>query len=502
TEALKTDKKWKWSDEMEEEFKLVKEELRNMRALKIPDYTKGFRLRTDACDTGLGAVLLQTNKEGKWIPIQWASKKLTPTERRYTITEKEMLAVVWGIEKFEYELRGRRFELMTDHRALEEIRNKPYFNNNRVNRWIERIQEYDFRVQYVKGELMGDADALSRQFQEEDREETKKKELSKQMEGKILKHTIINEGKEYWKFDNGTQKEIPKIEERDRIIRGIHIKLNHRGVKGTHYQLKQDYYWPGMKEMVTKILKECEICQVANRKTKGGVEFVTSVRKGEKFAIDIMEIGEPKKRVLIGIDYFTRYLYAKILEERTTEKVIAALEEWFSVDEVPECIISDNAKEFMSAEFRKWCSMNEVEHRKVSVEAHGSNGRIERAIRTIRDSVFKQSTNGVIETEVAVKSAVNIYNKTYHSGLRCTPNEAIKDCKTNTEIKWENSSMGDYAKNFVKRTREKFIVGQIVRIAKRENLGNNSKRDSGRFTRKGVITDVCEKDSYIVKTEG
>ncbi|KAF9752783.1 Transposon Tf2-6 polyprotein, partial [Nosema granulosis] len=341
TEALKGNKKWKWSDEMESEFTLVKEELRNIRSLKIPDYNKSFRLRTDACDTGLGAVLLQTNSEGKWVPIQWASKKLTPTERRYTITEKEMLAVVWGIEKFEYELRGRRFELMTDHKALEEIRNKPYFNNNRVNRWIERIQEYDFSVQYVKGELMGDADALSRQFQEEKQKENKLKGISKQTEWKIMKHTIINREKEYAKFDDGSQKEIPKIEERNELIEEIHTDLNHRGVKATHYKLKQKYYWPGMKDSVTRILKECETCQVANRKTKGGVEFVTANRKGEKFAIDIMEIGEPRRRILIGIDYFTRYVYAKQIKERTSEEIISVLEEWFTRGDVPEVLISD-----------------------------------------------------------------------------------------------------------------------------------------------------------------
>ncbi|KAF9761549.1 Retrovirus-related Pol polyprotein from transposon 17.6 [Nosema granulosis] len=51
TEALKTGKGFKWTEEMEEELKLIKEELRNMRSLKLPDYNKGFRLRTGACDT-------------------------------------------------------------------------------------------------------------------------------------------------------------------------------------------------------------------------------------------------------------------------------------------------------------------------------------------------------------------------------------------------------------------------------------------------------------------
>jgi hypothetical protein len=66
-----------------------------------------------------------------------------------------------------------------------------------VNRWIERIQEYDFSIQYIKGELMGDADALSRQYQDEDDKGLTEIESSKQMQGKIKKHTVLLNEKEY-----------------------------------------------------------------------------------------------------------------------------------------------------------------------------------------------------------------------------------------------------------------------------------------------------------------
>ncbi|KAF9760990.1 Retrovirus-related Pol polyprotein from transposon 17.6 [Nosema granulosis] len=107
-----------------------------------------------------------------------------------------MYAVLFGIKKFESDLRGRKFHLITDHKALAEVRCKPYFENNRINRWIENIQEFDFTIEYVKGELMTDADALSRQFESENNtevskvEEIKRKELTdKQKEGKSKKHT-------------------------------------------------------------------------------------------------------------------------------------------------------------------------------------------------------------------------------------------------------------------------------------------------------------------------
>ena len=103
------------------------------------------------------------------MPIQWASKKLTTTETKYGISEKEMLAIKWGMEKFSYELTGRTFHLITDHKALEEIRRRPVFSNNRINRWIEAIQEYDFTIEYQKGENLVVPDALSRVFEDENK---------------------------------------------------------------------------------------------------------------------------------------------------------------------------------------------------------------------------------------------------------------------------------------------------------------------------------------------
>lgn len=63
---------------------------------------------------------------------------------------------------FEYELRGRRFRLITDYKAFEEIRKKSYF---KVNRWIEKIQEFDFLVEYCKGEELAVLDTLIRLYE-------------------------------------------------------------------------------------------------------------------------------------------------------------------------------------------------------------------------------------------------------------------------------------------------------------------------------------------------
>ncbi|KRH94493.1 krab-a domain-containing protein [Pseudoloma neurophilia] len=151
TEGLKINKKWKWTESMNNEFINLKQEISDMENLYLPDYKKPFVLRTDASNTGIGAVLYQFREKGEERPIEWASKKLTATEARYGISEKKMFAIYWALKNFEYELRGCKFKLETDHKALIEMRKRPQFNNNRINRGIELIQEFDFEIVYVKG---------------------------------------------------------------------------------------------------------------------------------------------------------------------------------------------------------------------------------------------------------------------------------------------------------------------------------------------------------------
>lgn len=251
-----------------------------------------------------------------------------------------------------------------------------------------------------------------------------------------------------------------------------------------------------MKEWIREKLKRCEICLINNRKNKGGSEFVETTRKLEKWAIDIVKIETDDKWVMVGIDYFTRYLFAEVIDSRTTRNVMITLGKWFNRRGVPEEIISDNAKEFVSREMKEFCARCEINQRLVSVESHQSNGRVERAIRTIRDGLAKHRAKPM-ETEL--EEILRAYNDTYHEGIKCTPNEAWNDESGIVTI--ENSKLGSYNKRFKVREREKFEKGEQVRVAKRENMGINSKRDKGRFIDTGTIMERFEGDSYLVKME-
>ncbi len=497
TDSLKKKSGWTWTDSMNKEFVELKEVMRNLKSLVLPNYNQGFMLRTDASNTGIGAVLLQEDDQGRWVPVQWASKKLTPTETRYGISEKEMYAVFWGIKKFEYELRGRKFRLVTDHKALEEIRRKPYFSNNRINRWVEKIQEFDFTAEYQKGEELAAPDALSRLYEKDEKKAIVVRTHGDKIKArKWSKHTTDRGDMKFWRFDDGREVEIPGIDRRKELVKKAHNKTNHKGVEAVYYEMKNKWYRPGIKETIINVIKKCEVCQINNRKTLGGCDYIATSRWMEKLALDIMYIEEENQYVLVAIDYFTRIIGVVPIPDKSARTIIQCLEKWIERGIKPDEIITDNGKEFVNEEMRKYLIDREIKHNKVGVESHRSNGRVERAIRTIRDGLIKNQTGTILERlDVVLKK----YNNSYHSGIKCTPSEAFRDSTGKAMI--ENSCKGRYAKQFKRRFREEFRVGQKVRVTQRDNLGRSAKGVRGRFVRLGIIIDIFKGDSYLVRME-
>ena len=150
----------RWEDKHQESLDLFKHELCADPILKLPDHDSQFVLRTDASDTGLGAVLMQEH-EGMLFPVAYSSKKLLPREQNYSVIERECLAVVWAIDKFKLYLYGKEFVLQTDHQSLAYL-NKAKFSNQRVMRWALALQPYRYNIQYIKGIDNVGADFFSR----------------------------------------------------------------------------------------------------------------------------------------------------------------------------------------------------------------------------------------------------------------------------------------------------------------------------------------------------
>lgn len=157
-----TEKKeeFRWTKECEVAFETLKKLLTITPVLAYPTANDNFVLDVDASNTGLGAVLSQT-QNGEEKVISYYSKCFSKQERRYCVTRRELLGVVSSIKHFHNYLYGRHFLVRSDHGALRWLMNfkKP---EAQMARWLETLATYDFEIQHRAGRIHCNADSLSR----------------------------------------------------------------------------------------------------------------------------------------------------------------------------------------------------------------------------------------------------------------------------------------------------------------------------------------------------
>ena len=105
--------KFKWTDQLQEAFKMVKTKIANEAMLAHPDFSKLFDVHTDSSNYQLGGVISQGGK-----PIVFFSKKLNQAQKKYLITEKELLSITDTLKEFNYLLLGNRVAVYADHKNL------------------------------------------------------------------------------------------------------------------------------------------------------------------------------------------------------------------------------------------------------------------------------------------------------------------------------------------------------------------------------------------------
>ena len=160
-ELLKEENQFLWDEEVQgRSFKWVKQLIVESPVLKYFDPKADTGLQCDASDKGLGACLIQDGQ-----PVGYASRVMTSAEIKYAQSEKKLLAIVFGLERFEQYVQGRPVKIETDHKPLESIFKKTLISApKRLHRLMLLLQKYDLEVTYKKVSEMFLADTLSRAF--------------------------------------------------------------------------------------------------------------------------------------------------------------------------------------------------------------------------------------------------------------------------------------------------------------------------------------------------
>ena len=164
-DLLKTDGNWEWKEKHDIAFDQVQKSLQNIIKLSHFNRENKLRIICDASHQGLGALLLQEKGQKEWELISCASRYLSNYEMKYSTNELELLAIVWAVEHFRNYLYGTKFEVFSDHKALETALKSNHGNktySSRLTRWKDRLLPFDMEVIHQPGRTLGLAEYLSR----------------------------------------------------------------------------------------------------------------------------------------------------------------------------------------------------------------------------------------------------------------------------------------------------------------------------------------------------
>lgn len=388
--------KFKFNDEQLSAFKELKEKLTIAPVLRYPNFDNRFVLRTDASDTALGAVLLQQFDDGLHA-IQYASRKLLPVEQRYTTYEKEALAMMFGLRKFQDYLLGHKFTLQVDNAALSWLSSNQR-QMGKVGRWILELSKFDFDIIHIGGAINSVADALSRLYDDENKDldndnNHPTNDCLNMLNNVPQSFVSIKQHQEHDPFCRGIRQRIRSGEDvndfgiRDGVLMKrvgknrlwrIYVPLPirkmvtyyhhdvdmsaHPGITKTYRDIARRFWWNGLYEDIRNYVKSCELCQrcKASNQHRGAPMFAeppTAV--WEKVYID--HIGplsltpNRNRYALVLVDAFSKWVEIMPTLRATSDATIKKLESLWCRYGPPNAIVSDNARCFTSSTFKSHC---------------------------------------------------------------------------------------------------------------------------------------------------
>lgn len=447
-QLTKNDVRFEWLQQHQRDFEKIKKLITKRDHLKFFDTQLKTRLVTDASPVGLGAILMQLHGD-VWLPVAYASKGLTETEMKFGQTEKEVLAIVWATERFHYYLYGRKFQILTDCKALKFLFGKKQEGNARIQRWVLRLLIYDFVVEIIPGEN-NIADALSRlvEFQSFNEvagehvlrimvtEKVPRKmsleeiRIATESDPKLMKVVESlqtgdwqNVEAEYAAFKDDICNVDGILLKNDRIIipgvlESSLVRRAHEGHPGEgrmKRRLRMKVWFPKLEQKVTAFVKNCKGCAMVSA-PECPLPLVTHSfpnKPFEEIVIDYKQVGS--EMLLVIVCYYSRYVFYECIKPATSAETALCLEKVFGLYGVPKSIQCDNGSHFQGKVI-ELCRDYEVDMIRSAPRYPQANGQVERFNREIKKKV--RIANGLgLNWKSELSKFLLVYHSTPHPAL-------------------------------------------------------------------------------------
>jgi hypothetical protein len=430
-----------WTEDSQQTFNKMKEVMSTCPVLALPDFSQPFVLECDASGVGIGAVLMQGGH-----PIVFESRKLDESERLYPIYDKEMLAIMHALTKFRQYLVGSRFVVKTDHNSLKYFLDQKDLSE-RQQKWVSKIQAFDFDIEYVKGKRNVVADALSRRPAGCSMmdictdwkahllvEYSKNKFACEVMDGqviddrfRVLDDVIFYKNRIYL---------VPESTLKGKILKVCHDSpaAGHQGYFKTYRQIRERFSWKGLKDDVLRHIRECTTCQQNKSEQTHPAGLLQPLpipeQKWESISMDFIT-GLPRVQgrdcIFVVVDRLTKF--AHFFAIPTDYKAIQVAElffrEVFRLHGLPKQIVSDRDGRFISTFWQELFRLAGTELATSTSYHPQTDGQTEIVNKWV-EGYLRNYVGGQQRTWVRwLHMGEYCYNTTYHMSIRMSPFRAL-----------------------------------------------------------------------------
>lgn len=465
---LQKDRKFIWDEQCQESFDSIKKIIVSNKVLTHYDRNAPVKLMCDASTDGIGAAIFHVTGNGEK-PIAFASRVLQPAERNYSTTDREALAIYFGVNKFAHYLLGRHFILTTDHRPLIAIfgskKGIPAMAAGRLQRWSIYLSNFNFDIEYVEGKKNVNADFLSRFPLEQDvstitedvsylnfmsdniEQFITKNDIRRESQADITISKVIDGVKYGWNAEMKSKKEFQpfiqkseqlSIEEgilmwgyrviipitlRKALLQALHS--THMGVVKMKARARSYFWWPLMDSEIENLSRNCESCLV-NRpeEPKGPISpWPLESRPYNRVHVDFLGPFR-QSTFMVVIDSFTKWVEVYKMESITAKETVSKLRDCFARFGLPDTIVSDNGCQFTSAEYQTFCARNGIKVMHSPPYKPQSNGAAENAVKTFKNGLKKMlmdPINKYTPLDTLISRHLFFYRSTTHCSSGETP---------------------------------------------------------------------------------
>ena len=343
--------------------------------LSYPDDSKKYIVGTDASNYGLGAWIGQYHGNNLRI-LSYASRSLSPAERKYSPTKMELLAVVFAVEKFSNYVSTQKFELRTDHRALTFLFTQKYPNTMILN-WFDKLMGLDFDIVHVPGNANAMADPLSR-FDE-----------PMSLATFSVQHLVRD------KVEPAGERE------RRTLVERAH-NFGHFGEQAVFKKIWHDgFWWKNIRQEIADVIADCTPCQRYNVAKKGfhPPRYITADLPWDHLSIDLvtpLPLSEGgMDTLLVIVNVMTKFCVLRCLKGKGMTEIARNLWEVISLLGVPKIMQFDNGSEFVNQVIEELVKLNGIDHRTISSYNPRANGQVERVNQVI-ETLLKKEVHGAM----------------------------------------------------------------------------------------------------------